>query len=470
MHENSREVRHDNAAATAVLAPQKYGANPTLSAGDSTHYNKTLARKATFAGGVGTLIEYYELSVYAFLALIIGPLFFPSANPTVSTIATLGVFASSFLMRPIGGWFFGHVGDKYGRKVALLGSVGLMSMACLLMGMLPTFAQIGVFATMAIILLRLAQGFAAGGEIGGSATYIAETAPPGKRGKYGSATAIGATLGFAVASATVGLTQLALTDEQMVAFGWRIPFLLSVVLAAIALWGRMHIEESSDFKKLGEKSMEVEKSPIIAVIKAHPGQILRLVGLSIALNGTVYIGLTYFVIYLQMEGFNATGVSWVAAVSIAAATLFYPFIGSLSDRFGRRAVLLGGYIGFALLAIPTFYVMSTTSSFLVVAVFYCAFMIFSGASQVPTWALAAELFPVKVRFTGIALGYNIGTIVAGGTAPLVATYLVQTTGSSIAPAGWVILVSIIGIISVATIKRRDNVPLPTTKEELVSVG
>ncbi|MGP6174360.1 MFS transporter [Corynebacterium sp. A21] len=470
MHDNSREVHHDDAAATAVLDSQKYGATPTLSAGSGGSHDKSLARKATIAGGVGTLIEYYELSVYAFLALIIGPLFFPSENPAVSTIAALGVFASSYLMRPIGGWFFGHIGDKYGRKAALLGSVGLMCLACALMGLLPTFAQIGVFATFAIIALRLAQGFAAGGEIGGSATYIAETAPPGKRGKYGSATAIGATLGFAVASAAVGVTQLALTDEQMIAFGWRIPFLLSVVLSLIAIWGRMRIEESTDFKKLEEKSGEVEKSPIIAVIKSHPRQLLRLAGLSIALNGTVYIGLTYFVIYLQKEGFNATGVSWVAAAAIAAATLFYPFIGSLSDRFGRRAVLLGGYIGFALLAIPTFYIMSTTSSFLVVGIFYCLFMVFSGASQVPTWALAAELFPVKVRYTGIALGYNIGTIVAGGTAPLVATYLVESTGSSVAPAGWVILVSVIGIISVATIKRRDNVPLPTTKEELVSVG
>lgn len=430
-------------------------------------YPKSLARRASFAAGAGTLIEYYELAVYGFMALIIGQLFFPSEDPMVSTLMALGVFASSYLVRPLGGFFFGHLGDKYGRKIALLASVGLMISAVIAMGSLPTYGTIGVTASILMLVLRMAQGFAAGGEVGGAATYIAEASPPGKRGKYGAATAMGATAGFATASAVVGMTRLFLDQEQMLAFGWRIPFLVSVVLAIIALAGRLLIDESNDFKELQKSAQQkVVKTPILQVIQEHPIAVLRMTGMAIALNGTVYIGLTFFPIFLQNHGHDPLGVAWMAAFAIGLSTLSYPLIGMLSDRFGRKAVLNTGHIMFLIIAVPAFYIMSTSNSFAVVFVVYLLFMTVSGFTQVVTFVAGPELFPIKVRYTGVALGLNLGATIAGGTAPLVATWLMSATGNSISPAGWVVFVSIIGFVSIRGLKRRDQGLLATSNEDL----
>lgn len=430
-------------------------------------YPKRVARKASFAAGAGTLIEYYELAVYGFMAITIGQLFFPSEDPVVSTLMALGVFASSYLVRPLGGFFFGHLGDKYGRKTALLGSVGLMIAAVIAMGSLPTYGSIGVAASILMLLARMTQGFAAGGEVGGAATYIAEAAPPGKRGRYGAATAMGATAGFAVASAVVGMTRMFLDQEQMLAFGWRIPFLVSVILAVIALAGRMLIDESNDFKELQKSAQKkVVKTPLLQVIKEHPVAVLRMTGMAMALNGTVYIGLTFFPIFLETHGHEPLKISWMAAFAIGLSTLCYPLIGMLSDRFGRKAVLNAGHALFLIMAVPTFYIMSTSDSLPVVFAMYLIFMTISGFTQVVTFVAGPELFPIKVRYTGVALGLNLGATIAGGTAPLVAMWLLDATGSSVAPAGWVILVSVIGVASILGLKGRHNELLANDNEDL----
>ncbi|UYP17922.1 MFS transporter [Rhodococcus sp. Z13] len=425
--------------------------------------NPAMARRAAFAGGVGTVIEYYDFSVYGFLALTLAPLFFPEQDPATATLSALAVFASSYLVRPLGGWFFGILGDRRGRRFALVATVLLMSVACIAMGLLPTYLDIGISATVAIVIVRLVQGFAAGGEVGGAATYVAELAPAGRRGVYGSSTAMGATFGFAVAAAVVGVVRLGLTPEQMQSWGWRIPFLISVVFAALALWGRLRLEDSPQFRAL-EESLEgktVEKRPLAAVIRSHPLSVLRVLGMSVALNGTVYIGLTYFGIFLQRKGnISPTAIAWIAAAGIAIAVVTFPLPGLLSDRFDRKPVLMIGYVALALVAWPAFSILSTTSSIALAIGVYVVYMFFNGFVQVPTYALAAELFPTNVRYTGIALGYNLGTIIAGGTAPLIAEMLVQRTGSDTSPAGWVILVAVVGLVSVATVGRTASKALP----------
>jgi MHS family proline/betaine transporter-like MFS transporter len=430
----------------------------TTAQGTGKTISSKSARRASLAGGVGTLIEYYDFSVYGFLALTIGPLFFPSDNPTISTLSALAVFASSYVIRPLGGWIFSRVGDRHGRRSALVATIVLMGVASGVIGLLPTYAQIGVAATIALIVARLAQGLAAGGEIGGAATYISELAPPGKRGYYGSTISIGSTLGFAVAAAVVGLVRILVPANQVAVWGWRIPFLLSLLLTVVCLWARLRLEESPQFQELKEKAAIV-RSPLLAALRSHPLAVARVAGLAIAFNGTGYFGVAYFAIFLQQEGFSATGVAWTAALSIALATLTYPWAGRLTDRYGRRPVLLASYIAYAAIGSPVFAVLIATDDLWVVGIVYFVCLFFTGWAQVPAWPLATELFPANVRYSGIAIGYTLGVII-GGVTPLVAAALVAGTGSRMSPVYWMIAMAVVGMVTMVRLPRTASEPLP----------
>ncbi|OZC90420.1 MFS transporter [Rhodococcus sp. 06-412-2C] len=419
------------------------------------------ARRAALAGGVGTLIEYYDFAVYGFLAVVIAPLFFPSTSPGVSILATLAVFGVAYVARPLGGIFFGRLGDRKGRRQALVVTVVCMGIACGVLGMLPTHSSVGVLAPILLVIIRLAQGFSAGGEIGGAATYIAESAPPNRRGFFGSFTPVGSTLGFAVAAAVVGVVALVTTDDQMSAWGWRIPFLLALPLAFVCLRVRLKLEDSPEFEEMAAKN-EVAKSPLSDVVKKQPWSVLRVVGIAIAMNGSGYIGLTYFSVYLINDlGFSKDSVYWTSAIAIALACATFPLSGMLTDRFGRKPVLLFGYVAYVIIALPVFMILGATSSILIVGVVYFVYMVLNGVVQVPAFPLFTELFPRAVRYTGVSLGFNIGTIAAGGTAPYVAAQLVESTGNAMSPAYWVMGVCVIGVLTVLTIKEtgRDTLPV-----------
>ncbi|MFI8569212.1 MFS transporter [Rhodococcus sp. NPDC078407] len=418
------------------------------------------ARRAALAGGVGTLIEYYDFAVYGFLAVVIAPLFFPSTSPGVSILATLAVFGVAYVARPLGGIFFGRLGDRRGRRQALVVTVVCMGIACGVLGMLPTHSNVGVLAPILLVIIRLAQGFSAGGEIGGAATYIAESAPPNRRGFFGSFTPVGSTLGFAVAAAVVGLVALVTTDDQMSSWGWRIPFLLALPLALVCLRVRLKLEDSPEFEEMAANN-EVAKSPLSDVVKKQPWSVLRVVGIAIAMNGSGYIGLTYFSVYLINDlGFSKDSVYWTSAIAIALACATFPLSGMLTDRFGRKPVLLFGYVAYVIIALPVFMILGATSSIIVVGCVYFVYMVLNGVVQVPAFPLFTELFPRAVRYTGVSLGFNIGTIAAGGTAPYVAAQLVESTGNAMSPAYWVMGVCVIGVATVLTIKEtgRDKLP------------
>lgn len=428
--------------------------------GGSSPASTTTARRAAIAGGVGTLIEYYDFAVYGFLAVVIAPLFFPSTSPGVSILATLAVFGVAYVARPLGGIFFGRLGDRRGRRSALVITVVCMGIACGVLGLLPTHSSVGVLAPILLVFVRLAQGFSAGGEIGGAATYIAESAPPNRRGFFGSCTPVGSTLGFAVAAAVVGLVALGTTDEQMSSWGWRIPFLLALPLAFVCLRVRLKLEDTPEFEEMAEKN-QVAKSPLSDVVKKNPKSVLRVVGIAIAMNGSGYIGLTYFSVYLINDlGFSKDAVYWTSAISIALACATFPLSGMLTDRYGRKPVLLAGYLGYIVIALPAFMILGATASIFVVGCVYFVYMVLNGVVQVPAFPLFTELFPRSVRYTGVSLGFNIGTIAAGGTAPYVAAQLVESTGNSMSPAYWVMGVCAIGVATVLTIRETGKSALP----------
>jgi MHS family proline/betaine transporter-like MFS transporter len=409
------------------------------------------ARRAAVAGGVGTLIEYYDFSLYAYVAIVIGPQFFPNTDPIVSLLSALAVFGTAYLMRPLGGVVFGHIGDRYGRKTALLSTLICMGLASALMGLLPTHAQFGVGATILLVLVRIAQGFSAGGEVGGSATFISESTPRRLKATYGSFTPLGSTMGFASASAVVGTISAMTTDEQFAEWGWRVPFLLALPLTLFCLWIRTRVDETH-----GDRSKTPEHAPIISVFRRQPLALLQATGISIACNGTAYVGLSYMSIHLiQRLGYDRTPVYWVTTIVIGIAALAMPLGGILADKIGRIRLTMIGLVGFAVITYPAMAVMQ--NSLIIAAIAFMFIMINTVGVQVGSYTLLPLLFEKEVRYTGVAMGWNLGVVVAGGSAPYVSVWLIENTGNVLAPAFFVVIAALIGIVSIEAVRRKSRV-------------
>lgn len=405
------------------------------------------------AAGVGTVVEYYDLTVYAYLAVVVSPLFFPSDDPTASLLSSLAVFASAYLMRPIGGIFFGRLGDRFGRKRALLVSVILMGVGTTLMALLPTYAAVGVLAPILLVIARLLQGFSAGGELGGALTYVYEVVGPKRRGLGGSIVALGSNSGFALAAIVVATTSALTSEAQMDSWGWRVPFVAGLPLLLLCLWLRTRIEDSPEFTKTAERR-ELPKAPLRELLRSQPIQVLQVLGLGIAQNATGYMVLTYIGIHLVREGgYSQTAVTWTAAGVIVFVASCMPIAGLLVDRFGSRPVLIAGLLTAATLAYPAMALM-TGHGLAVAALAFAVFALCTPLIQVATAPLFPSLFDTKVRLTGVALGFNLSTVLAGGTAAYIATWLIDRTGNSLAPAYFLIGASAIGLLTLMTIRRK----------------
>jgi metabolite-proton symporter len=412
---------------------------------------------------IGTTIEWYDFFLYtSAAALIFNKLFFPTADPLTGTLLSFATYAIGFVARPVGGLVFGHFGDKLGRKKLLVLSLLLMGGSTFAMGLLPTYAAIGIAAPILLTVLRLVQGFALGGEWGGAVLIVSEHGDPAKRGFWASWPQCGAPGGNLLATAVLAILAAVQSDAQFFSWGWRIPFLLSGVLVVIGLWIRLAISESPAFLAAqaaqGAKKA-VERAPIIRVLRDHWRKVLIAMGARMAENVSYYVTTAFILVYLTGPLHLSKSVG-LTAVLIGSAFHFVtiPLWGALSDRVGRRPVYLFGAIGVGAWSFAFFPLLATKSSGLIVLATTVG-LILHGAMYGPQAAFFSELFGTRVRYSGASIGYQLASILAGGLAPLIATALLKAFGSTVPVALYVLGMCVLTVVAVLVSRETSGVSL-----------
>lgn len=414
-------------------------------------------RRVLIASVVGSSVEWFDYFLYGTVAaLVFNQLFFVTDDPAFGTLYAFATFALAFFIRPLGGIIFSHIGDRIGRKKTLVLTLSLMGLATFLMGVLPTYAQIGIWAPVFLIILRLIQGLGLGGEWGGALLLAVEYAPKEKRGLFGSVPQMGVTIGMLMGTIALSIMTL-LPDDAFMTWGWRVPFLLSALLVVFGLWIRKGIEETPTFQKTQEKG-EIPKLPIADTLKYHWREVLIATGAKVVETAPFYIFGTFIVSYgTQQLNFNQTSILMAVTVGTIVTTILMPIMGSLSDKIGRKKLYVGGTILMIFFAFPYFWLIHQGSLFLL----FLATIIGLGIIWAPITAVLgtmfSEIFSANVRYTGISLGYQIGAAVAGGTAPLIATaLLIRFNNSYIPVALYIILTALISLVAIWTVKDRSN--------------
>ncbi|WP_245658542.1 MFS transporter [Nocardia nova] len=410
-------------------------------------------RRAAIAGGLGTVIEYYEFSLYGLLAVFLAPVFFPSHDPAVSTVAALGALGVSNLARPLGGILIGRFADRRGRRTMLVLTVVVMGLASAAIGVLPGYGTVGILAPVLLVLVRFVQGLSAAGQAMGATAYAVESSPSARRTFFSSFIGSGGSWGYVLSAVVTGILSVIVSPDSMASWGWRIPFLLCFPLALVCLWLRQSMHDSPEFVREKEKA-QLTSRPFRDVLQRHPKSVIRVIGIQIGLSAPGYVGLIYLSVFLISErSFPRNDVYWVTAIAIALEALTIPLYGILADRVGGRRMLLVSTIAYIVLAYPLMFGLARVDSIVGVAILYSLFMQIAGAQTAPAWAIFADLFPTNVRTSGMALGYNVGVTLAGGFGPYIAAQLVLLTGSRLAPAYWVIAGSVVGLAAIVSLPR-----------------
>ncbi len=404
------------------------------------------------ASSAGTMIEWYDFYLYGTLAVFFSTLFYPPGNPTVAFLASLATFGAGFAVRPFGAVFFGRVGDLIGRKYAFLVTLTIMGLATTAVGLLPTYEQIGIAAPIILVLLRLLQGLALGGEYGGAATYVAEHAPDDKRGYYTSFIQTTATLGFFLALAVVLSTRLAVGDAAFKSWGWRIPFILSALLLGLSLYIRMRLRESPLFSKLKDAG-KTSKAPLMDSFGNKRNWKLILLALFGATAGQAVVWYTgqFYALYFLQTTLKVDYVTAyiIIAIALALGTPFFLVFGKLSDRLGRKRIMMAGCLLAALTYVPIYQAMSQYANplnpvMLTVLVFMQ--VIYVTMVYGPIAAFLVELFPAKIRYTSMSLPYHLGNGEFGGFTPLIASAIVAGTGNIYAGLAYPIAIALMTFI------------------------
>lgn len=408
-----------------------------------------MGRHIIFAGIIGNVLEWYDFAVYGYFAVSIGRHFFPAEDPASSLIAAFGVFAAGFLMRPLGGLIFGHIADRFGRNRALILSVMAMAIPTFLIGVLPGHSQIGVMAPILLVVLRMIQGLSVGGEYTTSVVYLAETAPPNRRGLVASWSPFGATAGTLLGSAVGAMTTAILPAGSIHEWGWRVPFLLGLIVGLVGLFIRRHLPESPAVSHGAEAPPGL---PVWEAFRVEWRTILRLAGLNAFLAVGFYLSFVFSVTYL--EEFVHVGRARafdINTVSMVVLLFMLPCGGALSDWLGRKPVMLVASAAGVLLSWPLLNLMHQPDSASILSgQIGFAIMIGLFAGVVPV--TMAEAVPARVRCTAISFAYNLCVGLLGGTAPLVATYLIHRSHNDLSPAVYLMATALISFATVLTLR------------------
>ncbi|MEU2554870.1 glycine betaine/L-proline transporter ProP [Streptomyces sp. NPDC013313] len=443
--------------------------HPKLRRSDITVTDEAAVRRATKAAALGNAMEWYDFGIYSYLASTIGQVFFPSASGTAQLLSTFATFAVAFLVRPIGGMVFGPLGDKLGRKRILAATMIMMAVGTFAIGLIPSHDAIGLWAPALLILFRLVQGFSTGGEYGGASTFIAEYAPDKRRGYFGSFLEFGTLAGYVGASGLVVVLSSFLSDDQMLHWGWRVPFLVAAPLGLIGLYLRLKLDETPAFQKLEggqgkatEAANAVETSAagdLGKIFTRHWRPLLLCLALVAAYNITDYMLLSYMPTYLSDElGYGTNHGLLILLVVMVLQMCVINQVGRLSDRFGRKPLLMTGMLGFLFLSVPSFLLIRQGS--VVLIALGLVLMGLSLVAMLGTMSAALPaIFPTHVRYGSLAVAYNLSTSLFGGTTPLVITALIGAFGTNLMPAYYATAAAVVGVVAVLCMKETANEPL-----------
>ena len=404
-------------------------------------------RRVILASFIGTTIEWYDFFLYGTAAaLVFNRLFFPNVDSLTGTLSAFGTFAVGFIARPFGGLIFGHFGDRLGRKSMLVTSLLIMGVATFVIGLLPTYHSIGVLAPILLVSMRFAQGIGVGGEWGGAVLMAVEHSAGTKRGFHGSWPQMGVPAGLLLSTIVFSICSSAFSDAEFLAWGWRVPFLLSVVLIGVGLFIRLRILETPVFLQLKQHE-DLPQPPITTLLRRYPRNVLLGMGLRFAENGTFYV-LTVFVLSYGEFHLGLPRSTMLTGVILSSFIGLFttPAFGALSDRVGRRPVYLGGALFTMFFAFPFFWLLDTQSPVLIWLAIILGVNLGHDAMYGPQAAFFSELFGTRVRYTGASLSYQLSSVFAGGFAPLVATALLARFGSS-GVAAYVVVMALITVVS-----------------------
>jgi MFS transporter, MHS family, shikimate and dehydroshikimate transport protein len=385
-------------------------------------------RAVIFASFIGTTIEWYDFFLYGTAAaLVFNKLFFPNLDSLAGTLSAYGTFAVGFVARPLGGAVFGHFGDRLGRKTMLVWSLLLMGAATLLIGFLPTYSSIGVWAPVLLVAVRFLQGIGVGGEWGGAVLMAVEHSPEGKRGLHGSWPQMGVPAGLLLSTGIFALVSSRLSEAEFLSWGWRVPFLLSVLLIGVGLFVRLKLLETPAFTRL-EAEQKTERAPLVRVLRDHPREVLVGMGMRFAQNVLFYIYTVFVISYGEKTlGYTKNTMLGGVATGAAVGLLSIPLFGALSDRFGRRPVYLAGAVISLLYCFPFFWVMGMGPAWVPLAI-VLGLNVGQDLMYGPQAAYFSELFSTRVRYSGASLVYQLTSVFSGGLAPFIATLLLARHG------------------------------------------